>query len=459
MADRMARLNALAQGGTAGLASFDQAQQSVAANNSTAIDRTLNYNGVGSGQTQGAQGAAQALVGKYTSGYTNDAAAARSNAGDQVGYDSAALDSFLSNQQKKLDQQRSQALQNEDLSQQQLTAQLASQQRKTDYYTGQNQGSSSPLAGLSASEQKALIEGHGQELQQNALTESQNAAEQAPQDQGDAASAALAAHRARNNPTSTVLPQGQTSTVPPLLQKPNSQIPMGLAAPAAQAPASPVPPLLQKLDPQQQFIANKDAEAAASTKAMYDNQAKAALNQTIQQNLSGYQQQSAIDLGMDPTMARGMYPADQVTMAARSKELATAQTQALDNQIMQSSVLDNATKLDLQNSGLSPSKVQSTGNALGMSLDDAAKLAGGDNRETIQQQLNTYLAEPALDTPEKKFASFSNYLDTGVQNQTFSPIEAQFWKQYFQSTFKASPSTGQLDTAATGSIYDPATAG
>lgn len=429
MADRMERLNALASGGTAGLAAFDQAQQSVAANNRTAIDSALGYGGQSA--PTGAMDAAKALVGRYTAGYTADAASARSNAGDQVGYDKSALDAFLANQQKKLDAQRSQALQNEELSQQQLQAELASQGRKTDYYLRKAaEGGGSALSGLSLTEQDNKVTGRALSAQQQAMAEQaakQKAAEDAIRynqggqgETGAITSAKIAARHAAENPDKA--------------RQENLQGPY--------------------VDAQAMY--NDRAKQAEATAQKAEADRAAAIQQAALDRLAlaKFQQEAAVGLGMDPDIAAGRYPLDELSLLKRQGELDKVDNYELDRALAQQDNLDKETKLALEQSGISYSKVKGAATSTGISPQAAANLAASDKFAEVQQAAMARYGQGGA--AETQFTDFADDIDS---REDLSAQEKAFYKQYFRSLFYTSPTTGQYDNAQYGADYGQVPAG
>lgn len=428
MADRMARLNALAQGGTAGLAEFDRAQQSVAQNNKSAIDQALGYGGIGA--PQGAQDAAKALIGRYTQHYTKDAATARENAGQQVGFDKSALDSFLAQQQKRLDASRSQAEQGMELDRLKFDSSMESMNRRIAAANAQRaaQEALGPLAGLSETEVKAKITGQ-------ALREQAAAIEAEKQ---------RAAAEAQNNMSAQYALQGQRY----------GQMAAGRAGqPATGAAGGPsyMKPGAAKSVPGVTITPQERMALSA------ENATTARQNQELYRiALAQFQQNAAVGLGMDPDLARGLFPVDEVSMAERQRELAEADNLQADLTEMALDSVDKELQADLMSRNLSYSRIKSIGNGLGISAPAAAAIATGENSEAAAEAAAAADSTDGNDTADKKFAWFSNVLD---ETEGMSLQEKQFWKEYYRNYFYASPTLSQLDNAALDPVYTPNTGG
>lgn len=102
--NRRARLAAMAQGGTAGVEAFDAAQQAASQQQQQAVQAALS-----TGWHPGNRLVAGELAGearRWTAPYVRDAQLGGDLAGEQVGYDRAAYDSFLRRGEEALDLRR-----------------------------------------------------------------------------------------------------------------------------------------------------------------------------------------------------------------------------------------------------------------------------------------------------------------------------------------------------------------
>jgi hypothetical protein len=436
--DRLARLNALASGGTAGLRAFDDAQASTLSNRQNALDRTLSVKSAG-GRSAAANSALTDVVNRYTQGYVNDAGSARSNAGDQVGYDSSALDSFLANQQKSLDERRRQAMQGMDLDQTSFQAQQDAAARKLDLLNWKNeQAAQGPGFGdLSQGEQDALVAGRAQELQDQDKETAQK------QDAANAYALAAGWENAKLAEQRSAKPPGEGEFRSTAEAKAMADEAARLKAENDAAIAA-----FNRAADARKSNADLAALAAglpAGSSKYGTQQAQDAFD--IMNNRRLYEQAAAEEFGMDPYMARGRY---EDTPEARQKALndlvsgATYDPQA-EMAAMQDDNLDKALQSQLATAGISYQKVKSASTDAGISTDSAVDVISSPRFAEAQEAAQeAYAAFTTSQEAEVAFSEFVNSLaDASAQ-------EKAFLKRYFGSLFASAPSVADVDNATYG---------
>jgi hypothetical protein len=452
--DRLARLNALASGGTAGLKAFDDAQASTLSNRQNALDRTLSVKTAG-GRSAAADSALTDVVNRYTQGYVNDAGSARANAGDQVGYDSSALDSFLANQQKSLDERRRQAMQGMDLDQTQFQAQQGAAGRKLDLLNWKTaQAAQGPgFADLDQGEQDALVGGRAQELQdQDKETAQKEDAANAYALAAGWENAKLAEQRstqpvAEGEFRSAETAKAQVDEAARL--KAESEAALAAFNRAADARKSSAD------------LAALAADLPSGSSAYGTQWAQDAIG--IMNNRRLYEQAAAEEFGMDPYMARGRY---EDTPEARQKALndlvsgatydpATALAQGLAG--ADEASMDVQIQQALRGENLSPEAVASAAQSVGVDPQTGAawasrRIDGQD--QSVASQVNALANRAAQggeledgtkigDAAEDKFVWFSNALDELDGLGDLSPQEREMWKRYYRNLFFSSPTANQ----------------
>jgi hypothetical protein len=433
--DRLARLNAMAQGGTAGLAQFDAAQQATLANRQTALDTALSNAGVLGGAPEGARNAVESLINRHTQGYVNDAASARSNAGQQVGYDSSALDTFLAQQQKELDEKRRQASQDMDINTQQFDMAQADRQRKTDMYTRKADEASTgdPIQdwfnSLSQTEQAAVVTGRAEEMQAQATQQAETAARA----EGQALiaqfeNAKMAENDAKREPEGfQTAAEGKAKTDEAARMKAESD--RALAAYQAD------------------FEQNRKGNPLYQTNANDRGSKQAQAAWEIYLNRPQFQQEAAVEFGMPEPLARGLFPSDPAAMQERYGEALAAWTYNPETEraAMDADNLDSQIKTGLEDAGVPYSRVKSAGESAGMSIPKAASLVGTDKFAVAQEAANdAYTTHTSAQEAEVAFSEFINNLEGAT------PEEKAFFKRYFATMFSTAPSISDYDNAALG---------
>ncbi|MCX7621192.1 MAG: hypothetical protein N2037_10165 [Acidimicrobiales bacterium] len=170
-ADQLARLNILASGGSGALAEFDKAKSAADEYYRRALGSVLGP-GRMMGTTTGAeQRELYGLVDRMTTPYRDDAASAANLATAQVGYDRSAVDAYLANQQKILDENLRQHQQQLALDRQELQEKLDLGRSRLNAYLEETNAMRSSLnsGGLSAGETDAIVTGIAQLLQDRRL--------------------------------------------------------------------------------------------------------------------------------------------------------------------------------------------------------------------------------------------------------------------------------------------------
>lgn len=396
-AQRMAQLNALASGGTAGLDAYRKAQSDITGYRNQALNNALGaQSGVGSSgfnfgfANKDAADALGSYINQTTQPLADSATSAVSAANAQVGYDKSAIDSYLAQRQAQLGENAREFNTT-------YQRQLAQAQQQQALY--------GDLAGLSDSERKAVIEGTGRNMQVQHVNDLQSTA-----DQQSAKEQNVGQGRNRLR-----YEQAQEDLADNNAQAANAQ----QQAAAAQA----VTPSITNPHPDQTAYARMLAEQAAgnvgrhSLQGLYaDQQAQQSL---IDNYLSGYRDQqygSMVDLpqferqaaekyGMNPVLAAGLYPSDTSDLLTRRRALDSYLNYDQDYQRAQDrnarsdykGALQDQIDQIAQDANMDPSEVSAIQKGANLSLEDTAKVLKGDAWAQSHEAAATALASGSAD--------------------------------------------------------------
>lgn len=419
--DRAGALNALASGGSAGLDAYKQAQAKQADYQRQAIDAALGGRGVGIPSEAAAEVAG--LVKSRTSGYANDAASGVSLATEQMGYDSSALDSFLAQQQKKLDQQRREAEQNMDVSRIQHQGRVSAWQRQYDASqaaAGDN-SLASWFAQLDKEDQDALVKGTAQALQGQEMSQAQR----------DLAGQKSAAVKQQFQKPATGETPGKgvmTNEAYAQAQKSAGDIPgRGVMKPEAYAQA------------QRSAMAEAAQERTARVEAL-----QAALSQ-MQLRVPDYQQKVAAELyGMNQFLAMGRYPNDEKAISERRKEIddylayIPGASQA-DAERAYNDDLDALNRDKWEQAGLSWEANKDGAESAGMSPQKAGEFAQHPEFANVAAAAEDYRTQTDK-TAQQRYAGFEDEVNRTYPGEVNAP-----WRAYVLGYFRQQIMTGNRD--------------
>ena len=462
--DPTARLNALAAGGTAGLASFDEAQQSTLKNRQAALNSTLGGRGFASADIPSAAASElQGVINSATQGYTDDAQSARNLAGAQVGIDSKALDSFLAEQQRKLDAKSKQAQQNMELDRMQhegsmirMQGTLAAAQRAAEEAAkAAAAGAENPFLKLSKEDQDAMVRGAALQGQDRAREVELDAARQRAQSyagkRGKAAGAVSDFYGK--------LPFGIGDKWAEDTAQEARELKM-LSDPAAQAASDQAwGDFLSKLPRQENNSAANAFQRADAFRAMQEQpqvaleqiypwlgtrgmemqQALANTMNNIELQLPQFEQMAATGIyGMDPTLAAGRYPTDALSLTERQNDITDARldnlTREQDFEYEQWRRDNRQEAMELEAAtGMTPGDIKSARTAGKMTPDQALEFMTDPEFPTWAALAAEWYSR---DLPAGEAASS---FSSALEDSNLGPNRKAFLRAYFAPFFGTKP--------------------